>query len=107
MNSVIEPKHVMDIVEERTQLFALEPNLEKRQDIIKAAVRAASADMYRESPWFARQMKLTGTSKKHYRKYAGLKEFGPAALQEVLFALSMLFIDSGLSDDQLTAMMEK
>lgn len=107
MNNITEPKHVMDIVEERTQLFATEPNTEKREDMIKAAVRAAAAGMYSESEWFARQMKLCGCSKEKYRKYSGLKDFGPAALQEVLFALSMLFIDSGLSDEELTALIEK
>lgn len=102
-----EAKHVMDIVEERTGIFELEPNTEKRQAMVKAAIRAAVADMYCESEWFNRQMRLCGCSKREYRRYAGVRDFGPTALQEVLFAISMLFIDSGKSDEELKAIMER
>ena len=105
MNS--DAKHVMDIVEERTGLFAVEPNTEKRQAMIKSAIRAAAADMYDESEWFNRQMRLCGCSKGKYRKYAMLDNFGPTAFQELLFAISMLFIDSGKSDEELKALMNR
>ncbi len=102
-----EAKHVMDIIEERTGIFALEPNTEKRQEMVKAAIRGAAADMYRESEWFVRQMRLCGCSKREYRKYAMLDNFGPTAFQELLFAISMLFIDSGKSDEELADIMKQ
>ena len=102
-----DAKHVMDIVEERTGIFALEPNTEKRQAMVKSAIRAAAADMYDESEWFNRQMRFCGSSKVKYRKYAGVRDFGPTAMQEVLFAISMLFIDSGKSDAELKAIMNR
>lgn len=93
-------KHAMDVVEART-LILLEPHENERRNMVRRAMKAAAADMCEESPWFARQMELASRSSKTRTAYSGIDQFGKTALQEVLFGLAMLFIDSGLSDEQL------
>ena len=95
-------KHAMDVVEART-LILLEPRENERKRMVRRAMKAAAADMCEESPWFAQQMESASRSSRIRSVYTGIDQFGKVALQEVFFGLAMLFIDSGLSDEQIDA----
>ena len=77
------------------------------QSLIRQSWRKVGRDMYRDDEWFRRQCDHTHAAWNYRNALSVIDGLGPTGLQEILFAISMLFIDSGKSDEELAEIMKQ
>ena len=99
-------KSVNDIIKEQVPTEKRVPDA-TYQSLIRQSWRKVGRDMYRDDEWFRRQCDHTHAAWNYRNALSVIDGLGPAGLQEILFAVSMLFIDSGKSDEELAEIMKQ
>lgn len=95
-------KSVNDIIKEQTGAKDYVPG-----NLIRNSWRAAAEELLETDEWFKQQCLDARSDHKRGYGLGSIELFGPLAVQETLFAISMLFIDSGMSDEELTEIMKQ
>ena len=99
-------KTITEIVREQVPTEKRVPDT-TYQSLIRQSWRKTGRDMYRDDEWFRRQCDHTHAAWNYRNALSVIDGLGPTGLQEILFAISMLFIDSGKSDAELAEIMKQ
>ena len=95
-------KSVNDIIKEQVNVKGY-----VSENLIRQSWRAAAEEMIETDEWFKQQCLNAHSDYKRGYGLGSIYLFGPLAVQETLFAISMLFIDSGKSDEELAEIMKQ
>ena len=99
-------KTITEIVREQVPTEKRVPDV-TYQSLIRQSWRKTGRDMYHDDEWFRRQCDHTHAAWNYRNALSVIDGLGPTGLQEILFAISMLFIDSGKSDKELAEIMKQ
>ena len=95
-------KSVNDIIKEQVNVKGY-----VSESLVRQSWRAAAEEMIETDEWFKQQCLNVSSYCKHDYGFGNIKNIGLTSLQEILFAISMLFIDSGKSDAELAEIMKQ